>query len=337
MRLRRSVSPAAFRRVAWWAWAAQIGIVVTGAAVRLTGSGLGCTDWPGCTEDRLVPAWGFHHWVEFGNRLLTFAVITTAAVATVAARRRQPYRRSAFGLSAVLVAGIVAQALIGALLVVLELDPRLTVLHFATSVVLITAAVALVHVSAHDGGLSGNSLVGLDDAAGDAGHHDAAVAPHSAVARLTTALGIAAGVVVSTGTVVTGSGPHGGDERADRFGFALRSVTRLHSGAMWLFLALLVALMVLVARSPRADALLRPNLHALVGLTVAQGVLGYLQYALGVPAGLVALHVLGSTLVWSAVVALVLKVRAATAAVASSSRREPTGSGERARPVLSEK
>lgn len=335
MRLRRSVSPAAFRRVAWWALAAQIGIVVTGAAVRLTGSGLGCTDWPGCTEDRLVPEWGFHHWVEFGNRLLTFAVIATAAVATVAARRRQPYRGAAFGLSAVLVAGIVVQALIGAVLVVLELDPRLTVLHFATSVVLISAAVALVHVGAHDGGLQGNSIIGVDDA-GDADRHDSVPPLPSAVGRLTTALGIAAGVVVATGTVVTGSGPHGGDERADRFGFALRNVTRLHSGAMWLFLALLVVLMVVVARSPRVHDLLRPNLTALIGLTVAQGVLGYVQYALGVPAGLVALHVLGSTLVWSAVVALVLKVRALTRAKSAGLHREPSGSGGQARPVLSE-
>ena len=88
----RPVTPTRFRRLAWWALAAQIGIVVTGAAVRLTGSGLGCTDWPGCTEDRLVPAWGFHHWVEFGNRLLTFAVVASALVAVVGARSRTPRR-----------------------------------------------------------------------------------------------------------------------------------------------------------------------------------------------------------------------------------------------------
>jgi len=294
----RTVSPARFRRLAWWALAAQIGIVVTGAAVRLTGSGLGCTDWPGCTEDRLVPEWGFHHWVEFGNRLLTFAVVGSALVALVGAWYRRPRRAGLVGLAGVLVGGVVAQALIGAVLVIFELDPRLTVLHFVTSMVLISAAVTLVHRSAGDGGLDRPSLVGTvaTDRVPDVAR------------RLATATGLAAMVVVGTGTVVTGSGPHGGDERADRFGFALTSVTRIHSGAMWVFLGLLLATWVVVGRG--GGTRLRPNVLVLVALTAGQAVLGYVQYALGVPAGLVALHVFGSTLVWSSAVALVLSARA---------------------------
>ncbi len=322
MHLRRTVSPATFRRVTWWALAAQIAIVLTGAAVRLTGSGLGCTDWPGCTQDRLIPAWGWHRWIEFGNRLLTFAVIASAAAAMVAARWRQPYRRAGFALSAVLAAGIVAQALIGAVLVIFELDPRLTVLHFATSILLISAATALVHCSAEDGGLQGTSLVGTMHS----GRDETPLLHRGALGPLSSALGVATGILVCTGTIVTGSGPHGGDDRAERFGFDLPNVTRLHSVAMWVFLALLVGLMVVVSRSPLAWVLLRPNLSAILALSVAQAVLGYLQYSLGVPAGLVALHVLGSTLVCCAVVALVLKVHSAT-----------TLTGESSRPVFSPK
>jgi cytochrome c oxidase assembly protein subunit 15 len=296
----RTVSPARFRRLAWWALAAQIGIVVTGAAVRLTGSGLGCTDWPGCSEDRLVPEWGFHHWVEFGNRLLTFAVVGSALVALVGAWYRRPRRAGLVALAGVLVGGVVAQALIGAALVILELDPRLTVLHFVTSMVLITAAVTLVHRSAGDGGLDRPSLVGTT----------ATTRVPDVARRLATATGVAAMVVVGTGTVVTGSGPHGGDERADRFGFALTSVTRLHAGAMWVFLGLLLATWAVVGRGGARGVRLRPNVVTLVALTAGQAVLGYVQYALGVPAGLVALHVFGSTLVWSAAVALVLSARA---------------------------
>ena len=296
----RTVTPARFRRLAWWALAAQIGIVVTGAAVRLTGSGLGCTDWPGCTEDRLVPEWGFHHWVEFGNRLLTFAVVASALVALVGAWFRRPRRTGPVVLAAVLVGGVVAQALIGAVLVIFELDPRLTVLHFVTSMVLITAAVGLVHRSAEDGGLTGTSLVGAPQVA----------RMPTPVRRLATATAVAAMVVVGTGTVVTGSGPHGGDERADRFGFALTAVTRVHAAAMWVFLALLLATWVVVVRRDGAGSRLRPNVVVLVALTASQAVLGYVQYALGVPAGLVALHVFGSTLVWSAAVALLLSARA---------------------------
>ncbi len=145
------MSPQRFRPIARVALAAQVAIVVTGAAVRLTESGLGCTDWPGCTEDRLVPAWGFHRWVEFGNRLVTFAVVAAALLAVLAARQRTPYRARLAWLSWGLVIGVFAQALVGAVLVLLELDPRLTVLHFALSVLLVADGVALVHWAGEDG------------------------------------------------------------------------------------------------------------------------------------------------------------------------------------------
>jgi len=333
MGARRTVSPGAFRRIAWWALAAQIGIVVTGAAVRLTGSGLGCTDWPGCTEDRLVPEWGFHHWVEFGNRLLTFAVTAAAVLAVVGALRRVPRRRGLIVLGAVLVGGVVAQALIGAVLVIFELDPRLTVLHFVTSMVLISAGVVLVHRSAADGGLTRPSLVGGHlDSTGGAGERAG-----DTVRRLTALLTVAAAAVVGTGTVVTGSGPHGGDERADRFGFALTTIARVHSGAMWLFILVLAAVTVTVLRADGPVSALRPNVHALLALTAGQGVIGYLQYALGVPAGLVAVHVLGSTLVWAATLALLLRAWSPSGADTGRAGEVVHPPGGRSRPVLSDR
>lgn len=320
VRLRGPVRPATFRTLAWAALLTQIGIVVTGAAVRLTESGLGCTDWPGCTDDRFVPAWGFHHWVEFGNRLLTFVVTIAAMAAVTGARRRRPYRPALFRLSLGLVVGIVAQAAIGAVLVAYDLDPRLTNVHFLVSMLLIADAVVLLHVAAADGGLRRAATVGPASPP----------VPVPVVVRcLGLAVAVAVTVVVGTGTVVTGTGPHGGDARADRFGFELRHVARLHAVAMWVFVACLVgfALVVLGAGRSRPHAAtaaggpaptdgrtealtrLRPTVVGLLAVTAGQGVLGYLQYGLGVPAGLVALHVLGSTVVWSLAVALVLQLR----------------------------
>lgn len=332
MRARGPITPRAFRTVAWWALAAQIGIVVTGAAVRLTGSGLGCSDWPGCSEDRLVPEWSFHGWVEFGNRLLTFVVTATAVAAVIGARRRAPRRRELSILSWVLVGGVMAQALIGGVLVLFELDPRLTVLHFVASVVLISAGVLLVHRSAADGGLQGSSVIGLDDA-----HRGDAQGGPASLRLAALTLGVLVAVVVGTGTVVTGSGPHGGDERAERFGFDLSHVTQVHAAAMWVFVAVLVITAVLVVRAGPAATWLRPNVQLLVALTTGQAVVGYVQYALGVPAGLVALHVFGSAMVWASAVALVLKVLAATAEPAPEAVLAAAGSGAGPRAVLSER
>lgn len=353
MRLRGPVQPATFRTLAWAALVTQIGIVVTGAAVRLTESGLGCTDWPGCSADRFVPAWGFHHWVEFGNRLLTFVVTAAAAAAVIGARRRRPYRPLLFRLSLGLVAGIFAQAIIGAVLVRLDLDPRLTNLHFLVSMVLIADAVLLLHVAAADGGLTRRSTFGSRRGPGPA-------PLPTAVRRLGLLVAVTVTLVVLSGTIVTGTGPHGGDARADRFGFELTHVARIHAVAMWVFLASLLLLALVVLRAGPDDearpsgrsgdhdtaaavARLRPNVVGLLAVTTAQAVLGYLQYGLGVPAGLVALHVLGSAVVWSMAVALVLKVRppllvpGTTPGPLEPGDARATGVRPASRPVLSER
>jgi len=296
---RPEVRPSSFVRVAVVALLAQVLIVLTGSGVRLTGSGLGCTDWPRCFEDRTVPPWGFHHWVEFGNRLLSIAVVATAIAAVVAARWRRPYRRDLLWLSVGLVVGVLAQAVLGGILVLFDLDPRLNMGHFLLSMVLILDGVVLVHRAAERGPM---------------GHVD------EVVRRLSTLVVAAAAVVVATGSVVTGSGPHAGDDRAARLPFELVSVARVHAVSTWVFAAATLLCAVVAARRGVAAGLRRP-MHVLVGLVVAQGALGYTQYALGVPAGLVSLHILGACLVWWTALVLWLRVRDA-AAVAAPTRQE---------------
>ncbi|MFN0029407.1 MAG: COX15/CtaA family protein [Acidimicrobiales bacterium] len=333
MRRNRAVTPQRFLPIAWLALATQVGIVVTGAAVRLTQSGLGCTDWPGCTEDRLVPAWGFHRWVEFGNRLVTFAVVAAALLAALASRRRRPYRPGLQWLSWGLVVGVFAQALVGGVLVLLELDPRLTVLHFVLSVVLVADGVALVHGAGEDR-VSAPGTPALPAAALQAPTPDPA---WRLMRTLAWVLSAAVVVVMGTGTVVTGSGPHGGDARADRFGFALTAVTRVHTGALWIFVGCLLVTAVVVLRRGELTGHLRGRVVTLIALVGAQATLGYVQYALGVPAALVALHVAGSMAVFGVTVSFLLAVVAPTGR--SLTPAEPGQDGRRAmspdRPVLS--
>lgn len=268
------VSPERYRRVVWAALLALGVIVVTGAAVRLTQSGLGCSDWPTCEEGRLAPAWSFHGWVEFGNRLFTGVVSIAVIVAVLAALRRRPYRRDLLWLALGLVAGVLGQAVLGGITVLLELHPVAVIGHFLLSMVLLANAVILL------------------DAAGrePTARRPGAFRSHS---FLLVAL---ATLVLITGTVVTGTGPHGGDTQAERLPLDLTWVARVHATTVWVFLAGVVVLALRTARSGQL-ALLR-RLRLLLVVAVAQAGVGYLQYALGVPPALVALHIVGAILVW---------------------------------------
>ncbi|MPY95092.1 MAG: heme A synthase, partial [Acidimicrobiia bacterium] len=315
---RPSLSPAAYRRLTGLALVLLIAIVVTGAAVRLTGSGLGCSDWPSCEQDRFVPEWSFRPWVEFGNRLVTGVVSVAVAAAVLGALVRVPRRRDLVVLALGLVAGVVAQIILGALLVLAHLDPRFTMGHFLLSMLLVADAVWLHHRADAD------AVADVDRvAAGRTG-------PGGALRPLGVALVVAAGLVLLTGAVVTGSGPHGGDERADRFALAMSEVTRAHSVAAWLLVTVTLVSALVLARRPDQPRAAR---HArwLLGLLVAQGTVGYVQYATGVPAGLVAAHILGASVAW----ALALQVLLDLADRRGPLVRPSPGSGTVAVPVLS--
>ena len=288
---RGPASPRVYRTVTALALVAVGAIVVSGAAVRLTGSGMGCPTWPSCEDGSLVPrgATGQHGWIEFVNRTFTGAVSVAVAMAVLTSRRRRPRRPDLTLWSWGLVAGVAAQALLGGLVVLLHVAPIAVAGHYLLSAVLVANGVILHH---------------------KASQPDGPTRPRATPQVLQrSALMVAlAGAVLVTGTLVTGSGPHGGDEAADRLPFAVTTVARLHSLTVWALLALVVVVLRQVGRGDAdPDAVARGRL--LVAAIAAQGALGYVQYAAGVPEVMVLTHVLGSVLVWMAVLRFHLALR----------------------------
>lgn len=306
------IRPTTYRQLTAVALVLLGAIIVTGAAVRLTGSGMGCPTWPSCEDGSIVPrgATGQHGWIEFLNRLFTGAVSVAVALAVLGARRRLPLRPELVRWSWGLVAGVFAQALLGGLVVFLHVAPLAVAGHYLLSAVLVWNGVILHHKASQP-----------DD---EVGPIQRRATP--GLLQRSRALVAAAGIVLVTGTLVTGSGPHGGDEAADRLPFEVTAVARIHSVAVWVLLAVVVVVLHQVGRGD-ADAAVLGHGRVLVGLIVAQGALGYLQYFAGVPEVLVATHVLGSVLVWVAALrfhlALTVPAAAATTPVRPIRPAEP--------------
>ena len=267
------ISPPAYRRATLAALVLLTVIVVTGAAVRLTGSGLGCTDWPNCERGRLVAPLDYHPLIEFGNRMFTGAVVIAVIAAVLGSVRREPRRRDLVWLSWGLVAGVIGQIVLGGITVLFDLNPALVACHFLLSIALVTDAVVLYHRASDEPAVRGSWL------------------PNAVL--------LAALAVIAMGTVVTGTGPHGGDEHAHRFQFVMTDVARIHSLLVWV----LVALTVVLALRTRHRAV-----TVLLAAEVAQGAIGYTQYFMGVPALLVAVHVIGALAVWIAALRVKLSV-----------------------------
>jgi cytochrome c oxidase assembly protein subunit 15 len=276
------------RRILLANLAAQVGIVLTGGIVRLTGSGLGCPTFPQCVPGSYIPVVnqpeGVHKYIEFGNRMLT-TVVSVLAIAALLAVLRQVRAghggRRLLALGAVPFIGVMAQALIGGITVLTELNPTVVAVHFLVSMGLIAASTLLL-------------LVAL--ATTEPGRSDQPAAVPAITRRLAGPTALTAALVLTVGTLVTGSGPHSGDaEDPNRFGFDIPLVTRFHSGLVWLFVLLVIAMVVTLARSAGPVDARRWSLALLV-VTLGQGLIGYLQYALGVPAWLVAVHMLGASL-----------------------------------------
>ena len=276
-------------RLALWALAA---IVVTGAAVRLTGSGLGCEDWPTCTEDSLVADLEYHALVEFVNRLFTGVVAAAVIAAVLGSWRRRPRRHDLIMLSCGLVVGVLAQVVLGALLVKTELDPRFTMGHFLLSMVLLWNAAVL----------DSRARRQPDGTTGDGGERRRRRGDRRLDARsrlMRWAVLAAGGVLIVTGTLVTGAGPHAGDTRAERLPLLVREVARVHS----IVAMAVLALVLLTWRRLRSvGAGENARMGRVAGLMAVQGAVGYAQYFAGVPALLVGVHVALATVTWIEIV-----------------------------------
>lgn len=288
-------------------------IVLSGAAVRLTQAGLGCEDWPTCNGGEIAPEWELHGWIEFGNRLISLAVSVACIVAVLAAYRHEHRRRDLVAWAWGLVAGVVAQILLGGATVLLDLHPAVVGGHFILSMVLLWNVAVLWVRSTAPGPDSRPAVV-------------ASTLQHS---RIVVAL---SGLVLLTGVVVTGTGPNSGDSRADRLPFELTDVARIHSVSVWIFVAGLVALAIrLRGGGTGAERWSR----IVLAVAVAQGAVGYTQFALGVPPLLVELHVLGATATWTLMVVLHLHLFDRTAGAAQGSQADssaPAGLNRPQRP-----
>lgn len=250
-------------------------IVVTGAAVRLTGSGLGCSDWPRCNDERFIDVSSTHGAIEQVNRLFTGLVTIGVIVAVLGAMRRVPRRADLVGLAWGLVAGVVGQIVLGGVVVLTDLHPLANQGHFVLSMILVVNALVLVRRSGETSST-----------------RDPVVSTRSrALVRLVVVIGF---VAVYTGTIVTGSGPHAGDEEARRFGFDISTVARLHGASVILTLGLLLAL-VLVARRHDDWRRLDAPIETLLVVGLLQAAVGYVQYFNDIPAVLVGIHIAGAT------------------------------------------
>ncbi len=256
----------------------QAAIVVTGGAVRLTGSGLGCPTWPECTPGSYFPVENqvegvFHSWIEFGNRLLTFVLVLFALATLIAVLRSG--RKDLRPLAAGQILGILGQGVLGGITVLTDLNPITVAAHFLLSIILIAAATSL-----H----SRRKRAAVKTKVSGRLHR------YSQFHILWAAL------VISLGTIVTAVGPHAGDRDVPRLDLKIQEITRMHSISVYVLILFSIA----YYRRKDISALTKRRLRIFFGISLAQGVLGYIQYFLGVPELLVGLHILGSTLVWIA-------------------------------------
>ena len=272
-------------------------IIITGSLVRLTGSGLGCADWPQCSTTKFVDVSTGHAAIEQINRLFTGFVSAAVIAAVLGSIFVIPRRKSLIWLSSGLVAGVLAQVILGAVVVLTGLNPWSNMAHFLVSLALVTTAVFLVeHAGARNV---------VDDVASKA--------QTMSTGRITRRfadliLGLC-GLAIVFGTLVTGAGPHAGDENAIRLAFDLRSITRIHSASVLLCVASTLFFVIQIRRETSEWMRLKAKLEIFLFVAVAQGGVGYLQYFSGVPAQLVAVHVALAVAVWISVLRLWIAVR----------------------------
>lgn len=274
------------RRLALLSLIGQTVLVVTGGAVRLTASGLGCPTWPRCTDASFVntPDMGIHGFIEFGNRLLTFALAAVAALMLVYLWNLRKERRDLFLLALGLLASIPAQAIIGGITVLSNLNPWVVGLHFLVSMALVVFATLLVNrAHGRTGRFMNRTLEALP-----------------AIARpLMMAVAAFSAISVMLGVVVTGAGPHAGDADAPRNGLDWDLFSHIHAVPAYLITAGTLFAVYLVIRH-KISGPFRTASYLLLGVVLLQGVIGFTQYYNGVPALLVGAHMFGAAVLMSA-------------------------------------
>jgi len=277
---RQRVTVPVFRWFAFASFLSMVLIILSGAAVRLTGSGLGCPDWPTCFKHHITSSSSIHSKIEFGNRLVTIALVVIVGATFVAALLRQRRRKDLVVLSGSLVLGIVADAVLGGLVVYSKLNPYLVSLHMLLSLATVVVAATLYHRSKYVYG---------DGARGDVRDPN--------FRFIAQALWLPFFVLLLTGTATTGSGPHAGGSQgqlvARRLPFAFSSAAWVHSLAAVLFIGLVTGLLVAIWKSGAPNALII-GVRRLVFVSLAQAVIGVTQYLSHVPAWLVEIHVFGA-------------------------------------------
>ncbi len=260
-------------------------LIVTGGSVRLTGSGLGCPTWPECTPGSYVPVANqaegqLHAWIEFGNRLLTFVLLICAlAVVTFSVRvsKNAANKERVRSLAALQILGIFGQGMLGGVTVLTDLHPLTVAAHYLLSILLIAGAISLRYELI---GTPVEKTTGL-------------------ISFLMPIFVWLTFLVLVAGTIVTGSGPHAGDEKAERFGFDPQVVSWIHADLV-IALIVLAVMLLLIAHQSRMSLLVR-RIGIFLLIAFSQGVIGYIQYFTGLPEALVAAHLIGSTLVWGSV------------------------------------
>ncbi|HEY1827085.1 MAG TPA: COX15/CtaA family protein [Acidimicrobiales bacterium] len=280
-RRRPTVSPSLSHRLNVLALIFVVLIVVTGGAVRLTDSGLGCSNWPECSVGHLVPALSFHKWVEFGNRLVTVVVTIAVGLSFLGSIFRVPRRRDLVWLSGGLVAGVLLQAVLGGIVVYTKLNPYGVMVHFFATMLLLVDAVVLVHRSTREYGPGSAHLL----------------VPRQLLRVFYVVLGVLA-VVIAAGTATTGAGPHSGSTSgqvvAKRLPISLRDMAELHSSLVMLLVGLTLGLVIGLHMADIPERV-RRGARMFLGVMVAQAAIGYTQYFTHLPALLVELHLIGAT------------------------------------------
>lgn len=286
-----AVSPTWVRRIALINIIANVAIVITGGAVRLTGSGLGCPSWPNCSPESFhaTAEMGIHGAIEWGNRLFGVVVGVIAGLGVLAALLRKPRRKSLLKLSVMLFVGIPIQALIGMVTVVTGLNPWTVAGHFLATIVVLVAAVAFwVRTGEPDG--------------------PARLIVPKPIRLGAWAIAATAAATILAGTMVTGSGPHGGDPDTPRLKIDGHLITQLHADMVFLLIGLSVATLLAMKAVKAPDTAVRA-MYWLLGVELAQGAIGYVQYFTNLPEILVGAHMLGAALLWIAALMVLFRTR----------------------------